>query len=190
MQHLTEFQLIDYISGEVYPEIREAFRQHLMECDECGKRLAELKSDLNMIKESFPTEPDSVFWASYPVRLWNRMESRDDSVNFAGIQQWITAFLGAAFAAVILIILLSGQKPTEIPMNYEDWHASYIYEPVDFIDDEIIIDEALSEIVDLPDIDFMPVNENQIFDMMEAMSEEELMMLFETMEAFTLENEG
>ena len=186
MEHLSEKQLLDYLSGESLPREKTVVDKHLAECRACQANLAELRSDLKDIIKVFPEEPDGVFWASYPVRLRQRMEEGRRTGGAFFLPEWITALAGVSFAIAFIFILITGDVYQEVPLNYETWQAAAFYQPTDYTDDIEIVDYALAEIIEIEDIDFMPVEETTFYETLEEMSEEELEAVFAMMEGYNI----
>jgi|GEM_PF-1504988 len=186
MKHLSEDLMIDYAGGELNPGEAAEFKRHLAECAACREELAELQADLSAVREVFPAEPDKVFWAVYPVKLRERMTGRSKKSAPVFLPEWITALAGVSFAVTLAFMLATGKMYlSEAPMSYSEWSQSYLYQPVEAAESEDIVDAALAEVVEASELDFMPVSEEDIYQLLGNMSEEELAALFKDMEKYS-----
>ncbi|MBC8277835.1 MAG: zf-HC2 domain-containing protein [FCB group bacterium] len=181
MEHLTEYQLIDYNSGELTYLEKRIVEDHFEACPDCRTRFTELCGDLESITEIFPAEPDNVFWAAYPVRLRERMEKKVTSPAAGYFQQWATALTGVAFSAVMVFMLMVGGSVDKFPQYFDEWAYSSAYSESELyeVDD---MDYILAEIMDPVAPDFLPVDEYEITELLDTMSEDEIEALFQVME--------
>lgn len=186
MEHITETQLIDYSSGDISPNKKTEYEKHLTECNVCQRMLTELQEDLRAVTGVFPEDPDQVFWASYSVRVRQRMEDEKRTAGAFFLPEWMTALAGVSFAIAFIFMLITGDVYKEIPLNYETWQAAALYQPTDYADDIETVDYALAEIIEVKDIDFLPLEEETLYETLEAMTDEELEAVFEMMEGYNI----
>ena len=191
MEHLTEYQLLDYSGREMPAAEAEITQRHLLDCAECRGALSRLQADLSAIREAFPAEPDAVFWAAYPVRLRERMTVKKKRIIQVFLPEWITALAGISFALTLAFMLATGKMYlNEVPMSYGEWSQAYIYQPLDATESKDIVDYALAKVVEVPDWDFIPLGEDDIFDLLQEMTDAELTVLFEDMANYDFNKEG
>ncbi|NQS97935.1 MAG: zf-HC2 domain-containing protein [candidate division Zixibacteria bacterium] len=181
MEHISEYRLIEYNSGELEGDEMSEVENHLESCDKCRERLIALREDLGAVAAVFPAEPEAAFWASYLPRLRSKME-KGSSVVFGYIHQLSTALVGAAAAAVLLIFLNGGFNTKTVPLYFEEWSAVNLYEPLPTDIDSETFNEAFSQIAGLSQPEFMPVNDYDITEMLNQLSSDEVNQIFDFME--------
>lgn len=180
MGHLNEYKLIDYLGGDCTENEQTSIEKHLNDCWECRGKLDELRGDLEDITKVYPEEPGELFWVNYPVKLKERMDGAVQFTQKGYFRQWATALAGAAFAAALIFTLFINAGMNSIPLSFEEWSSYSLYTPVDFEAlDEGMVNSALGTTVDIQNIDFLPVNESDLTDMMNDMSAEELEKVFD-----------
>ena len=185
MEHLTEYQLIEYHFDELSYLERKIVEDHLNSCPECREKIEELHGELNSIVEIFPAEPDNVFWAAYPVRLRERMEKKAASPAAGYFQQWAAAVTGVAFSAVMVFFLMTGGNGYDAQSYYDGWAASAIdLEPEAYVSGDV--DYVLAEIIDPVMPDFLPSDDYAMSELLETMSDDEFEDLFKAMENITI----
>ena len=185
MEHLSEYQLIDYNSDELTNIEKRIVEDHFEVCPECKTKFTELCGDLESIAEIFPAEPDNVFWAAYPVRLRERMEKRVTSPAAGYFQQWATALTGVAFSAVMVFMLMAGGSVNDSPQYFDGWAYSTVYSETELpeVDD---MDYILAEIINPITPDFLPADQYEITELLDTMSDDEIEALFKVMENISI----
>ena len=181
MEHISEYRLIEYNSGELAADEISEIENHLELCDKCRERLIALREDLDAIAAIFPAEPQPAFWASYLPRLRGRME-KGSSVVFGYFHQLSTVLAGAAAAAVLLIFLTGGFNTKTVPLYFEEWSAVNIYESLPADIDADIFDQAFSQMIDISEPEFLPINDYDITEMLNQLSSNEVNEVFDLLE--------
>ena len=172
MEHLTEYQIFEYISGEPDSESITIMEAHLNNCAVCRNQIQEYREDLTSIETGFPEEPSDIFWINYLPKLRQLMTESD--VNEPGfVSNLASAFSGILVAAVIFTLLAGWFPENVVDLQFEEWFAdnltnSYIY----YYDEDYFNDIYTSE-MDLQQIDEILPDDN-IFDILESINMDEL----------------
>lgn len=172
MEHLTEYQIFEYFSGEPDYNEKIRFEEHLKICPDCQKQVREYQEDLSLIEKGFPKEPPQIFWVNYLPKLRRRMD--ENRVNEPGfLSNTLTALSGVLVAAVIFALTAGWFPENTVDLNFEEWFAdnltySYIY----YVDDDYI-DEAYNSEFDLQKMNEILPGENE-YDILQSATSEEL----------------
>jgi len=129
MDHLTEYEIIDYLSGELTEQSRMESEKHLEECQKCRDKAAEYNRVINGAVSVFPREPEEIFWINYLPNLHTRMS--ESPTREAGFLHQLTATLTGNLVVLLTIIMFSGGFQTDtLELNFETWLADKFYEPL------------------------------------------------------------
>lgn len=108
---ISEIMLIDYLEGELEPELARRVEQHLESCPVCRaeyKSLLEVKQVLAGAKESAVDQPPESFWQENlqaVARATYQQDSSSESVRNVLSFPWFSRPRVLAAAAVVLIAL-------------------------------------------------------------------------------------
>lgn len=131
MIHLTEYEIIDYLSGELSEQSRKDFEFHLAKCPECKDKVGEYNRIIGGAKSVFPPEPEEIFWVNYLLHLRERMSGLP--TREAGfIHQLAATLTGGLIVLMSIIMLAGGFSANTLELNFESWLADKLYEPVYF----------------------------------------------------------
>lgn len=174
MEHLTQYQLLDYNSGEIAPSDAAAVAEHLQSCGECRQKMLNLKEELAELISVFPPEPNEIFWVNYLPRLKRRMEEQAYS-SFGGMTQWAAGLAAAAVAVMLIVMLNLAPAPGELPAFYEAWTADALYRTLpETANNEILMDIALDEFNYSETVDVLPFSDGDLTEMLLNLSDEEV----------------
>ena len=171
MEHITEYQIFEYYSGEPSHSDKIRIGEHLQICPECQKQFSEYQEDLSVIVRGFPEEPSPIFWVNYLPKLRQRMS--DNSVQEPGfISSTLTALSGVLIAAVIFALTAGWFPKNTIDLNFEEWFADNLTNSYIYYMDEDYLDDVYSSEFDIGQLEeFLPV-ENE-YDILQSATSEE-----------------
>lgn len=66
--------MMGYIDGELEPEARRTFEEHLQSCKECSAEMREFKKLKQLTDEISFTGPEDAVWEQYWQNIYNRIE--------------------------------------------------------------------------------------------------------------------
>jgi hypothetical protein len=176
--HLSEIQLLEFHCGESESQEKFLITQHLNTCQSCARELENLKRDLGLIIETFPNEPDKVFWASFLSRLKMRME-RPYSGKRGLFQQGSTIFATAMVTALLIIFIAGGFLTKTVPLYYEEWVSANLYSPANTKTDADAFNYALAQMADFDYQDVSPASEQEVIELLDKLSSTEVEKIFE-----------
>jgi hypothetical protein len=182
MNHLSEYQLLDYHSGELKPEEISEITRHLKLCLYCKAEYLRLKQDLEQIYQEFPPEPDKVFWASYLARLKVRMEP-PYSHQRRFLQQGATVFATVTVTALLVLFFAGGFYAKIAPLHYEEWASNYLYDSMNSTIETDAFNYALAQMADFSYAEVSPAEEEEVLELLRKLPDEDIEKIFETIKS-------
>lgn len=172
MNHLTEYEIIDYLSEELSEQSIKEFDLHLAACSECKDKVEEYNRIINGAKSVFPPEPEEIFWINYLPHLRERMSGVPS--HEAGFLHQIAATLTGGLIVLISIIMFAGGFNAErLELNYESWLADKLYETV-YIEENSDFTEEFYKEFDLEYYESSSIYQENYQDLFNEISYEQL----------------
>ncbi|MHC4883613.1 MAG: anti-sigma factor [Planctomycetota bacterium] len=116
-------KLIDHLYGELSEEEDRALLSHQKECEDCRRRVEELKADLDLYrKEPRPQPPSGAIQAALKVAREEGMEAPPRPTGILSLERWKPILRHPAFAsaAVLMIATIILVEDWESPQQYEE----------------------------------------------------------------------
>lgn len=171
MEHLTEYQLFDYNSGEPDKERAAQIEAHLAVCPQCSEMIKNYNRDMVSFVSGFPEEPSETFWINYLPGLRQRMADSDEG-NPGFIGNLTTAFAGIMAAAVIFALTAGWFPRNTVDLQFEEWFANNYTDSYIYLIEDDYLDNIYDSELNIEKLDGMLPQDN-IIDIMESKGMEE-----------------
>jgi len=185
--HPEHHVLIDYMEGELPSGKTEEIRLHLAACESCRSYLESLEATLSLLAQDSVPEPPPGFWAYLTQRIKHRARARRRRLVLI-----FTPGLAALFVAIIMV-WSSMRAPVEMPDSIDlmlaDMSTGEIVESLSATPayDDVVVEAAGEEIRSL---DEYFIENEDIYELIDALSEEEREELFSEIRGLMNESEG
>jgi len=94
--------MMAYIDGELEPEARKTFEEHLQSCKECSAELKEFKQLKQLTDDIEFAEPEDRIWEQYWQNIYNRTERTTGWVLFSIAAILLLIYGGFKFIETII----------------------------------------------------------------------------------------
>jgi hypothetical protein len=185
--HPERHMLIDYLEGELSSGKAEEIRLHLASCEPCRSYARSLEETFSLLAQDTVPEPSPGFWAYLTQRVRHRVSSRR--------RRLVLVFAPGLAALFIVVVMVwwSMRTPVEglnsIDLLLADMSTGEIVESLSGSPayDEVVVEAASEEIRSL---DEYFIESEDIYDLIDALSEEEREELFSEIRGLMNEAEG
>jgi hypothetical protein len=186
-------KLTDYINDELPEKDKQVVMQHLNDCAECRKELAELKSLNNLMIQFKPAVKYPYPSDDFLVQVRRKIRTRySDMPRPSIIPRLIPVF--ASFAAVLIIVIgitlyrnsenTIKNEPTYLSaLESENTSATFIYDNLDSETQDLVTEQIINDTVidNLAALDFTITTSANSEDLIAMLTDEEKEMLVQEM---------